>query len=79
MSAYSCVPIREVGNLLQKSRKGVLGISEAENKKSKEADIKNYAKYILREGVMFEKRELLVCLRSKLVLKNRILELKVEN
>ena len=35
-------------------------------------DIRNYAKYILREGSNIEKRELLACLKSKLVLKNRI-------
>jgi DNA invertase Pin-like site-specific DNA recombinase len=40
-----------------------------------EIDIKNYAKYILREGKDIEKRELLACLRSKIWLKNKQIEL----
>lgn len=34
-------------------------------------DIKNYAKYILKEGKDFEKRELLGCLKSKIALSNK--------
>ncbi|MBI4128606.1 MAG: recombinase family protein [Parcubacteria group bacterium] len=34
-------------------------------------DIRNYAKYLLREGTIFEKRELLSCLRSKLLMSNK--------
>lgn len=34
-------------------------------------DIRNYAKYLLREGTIFEKRELLSCLRSKLTMNNK--------
>jgi len=33
-------------------------------------EIKMYAKYILKEGKMEEKRELLSCLRSKLILRD---------
>lgn len=40
-----------------------------------EIDIRNYAKYILREGQLYEKRELLGCLRSKLKLANKIITL----
>lgn len=36
-----------------------------------EIDIRNYAKYILREGKDFEKRELLGCLRGKITLINK--------
>ena len=42
----------------------------------KEANIRKYAKYILKEGNIYEKRELLSCLKSKLVLKNKKLELE---
>ena len=38
----------------------------------KDIDIRNYAKYILREGADVEKRELLGCLRSKILIKNKI-------
>ncbi len=55
-----------------KFRSGVLGVEKKENKESKEINIKNYAKYILKEGTIYEKRELLSCLKSKLVLKNKI-------
>ena len=34
-------------------------------------DIRNYAKYLLKEGAIIEKRELLSCLKSKLTLKNK--------
>ena len=38
-------------------------------------DIKNYAKYILMEGKDIEKRELLSCFKSKIMLKNKIVSL----
>jgi DNA invertase Pin-like site-specific DNA recombinase len=38
-------------------------------------DIRNYAKYILREGLILEKRELLSCLKGKITLKNGIIEI----
>lgn len=38
-------------------------------------DIRNYAKYILRDGTMLEKRELLSCLRSKVTLANKELRI----
>jgi len=34
-------------------------------------DVRNYAKYILRDGKTEEKRELLMCLRSKISVANR--------
>lgn len=46
-----------------------------EKVKIKEIDIRNYAKHILRKRPLHEKRELLSCLRSKLVLKDK--ELKI--
>lgn len=50
-------------------QKGILGIKgEVE---VKEVDIRNYAKYILRDGRDYEKRELLGCLKSKLILNNK--------
>ena len=38
-----------------------------------EIDIRNYARYILRDGADNEKRELLSCFKSKIVLKNKII------
>ena len=40
-----------------------------------EIDIRNYAKYILRDGTDIEKRELLSCFKSKIELKNKIIQL----
>ena len=39
-------------------------------------DIRNYAKYILREGTDIEKRELLLCFKSKIVFSNKSISLK---
>jgi site-specific DNA recombinase len=41
-----------------------------------EIDIRNYAKYILREGLDLEKRELLGCLRGKIILGNKCISLE---
>jgi hypothetical protein len=49
----------------------VLGIDNQDSKAQKDIDMKNYTKYILKEGTIYEKRELLTCLKSKLVLKDR--------
>ena len=43
---------------------------------ARKIDIKEYAKYILREGHIIEKRELLGSLKSKLVLTDKILTLQ---
>ncbi len=51
-----------------KFRYGVLGIEADEAVKQKGIDMKNYAKYILKEGNVYEKRELLMNLKSKLLL-----------
>lgn len=56
-------------------RAGVLGV-EKEKQNLTEVDIRNYAKYILNEGTILEKRELLSCLKSKLVLEDRKLKLE---
>jgi len=39
-------------------------------------DIKSYIKYLLREGSMQEKREILSCIKSKIVIKNKILNVE---
>lgn len=53
----------------------VLGIKNGEKAKQ-EISVRNYAKYILKEGTISEKRELLVNLKSKLVLKNKVISLE---
>ncbi|MDP3725909.1 MAG: recombinase family protein [bacterium] len=48
----------------------LLGIKETSAKVG-DIDIRNYAKYILRDGTTLEKRELLTCLRSKITMANK--------
>lgn len=57
----------------KKFQSGVLGIKE--KIKIADIEIRNYAKYILREGTNFEKRALLGCLKSKITLINKNIEL----
>lgn len=59
-----------------KFQAGVLGRSQKDLIKIKDIDIRNYAKHILRERSIYEKRELLSHLRSRLVLKEK--QLSVE-
>ncbi len=56
-------------------QESVLGREVKEKVKIKEVDIRNYAKHILRKKPLYEKRELLSHLRSKLTLKDKVLSL----
>lgn len=58
-------------NIFQRS---VLGTSTKSNK-DHATDIRNYAKYLLKEGAVTEKRELLANLRSRIVYKDKKLKL----
>ena len=51
----------------KKFESGLLGIKE-KTVKVGDVDVRNYAKYILRDGTIVEKRELLSCLRSKITM-----------
>lgn len=44
-------------------------------KNGRDTDIRNYAKYILKEGSVTEKRELLENLRSRIIYKDKVLTL----
>lgn len=57
-----------------KFRTGVLGVKKKDQ--GQEIDVRTYAKYLLKEGTITEKRELLVCLRSRLILVDRKLTLE---
>lgn len=58
-----------------KFSKGILGLKDGNFDKQKSIDMKNYAKYVLREGSIIEKREVLSQLESKLTMKNKIISL----
>ena len=59
----------------QEFQESVLGQTVQESVKIKEIDIRNYAKHILRKRSIWEKRELLTHLSSKLSLKEKIISL----
>lgn len=58
---------------LTKFQKSFFG--EAHLKKQKDIDLRSYAKYLLKEGSAIEKRELLACIKSKMVLIQKVLTL----
>lgn len=58
---------------VKKFQRVILGTKE--KIEVKDIDVRNYAKYVLRDGQDTEKRELLGCLRSKILLKNKLINL----
>jgi len=48
-------------------------IAEAESKK--DINMRKYAKYLLRSGSLVEKRKLLGCLKSKLIMQDKVIKL----
>lgn len=58
----------------KKFHSNIMGKTEVEYE-AKDVDIRNYAKYVLSEGTVFEKRDLLTCLKSKLELKQKMISL----
>lgn len=58
-----------------KFQRSILGINANDKISAKKINIREYAKYILREGSMLEKRELLGCMKSKIAVKNKVLTL----
>jgi len=60
---------------MRKFQRAFTGIA-ANAKPQKEIDLRDYAKYLLREGSVTEKRELLLCIKSKLVLTKGVVTLE---
>ncbi len=63
---------------INKFTQGVLGQAEETKVMIPKIDVRNYAKYILKEGSNGEKRELLGCMKSKIMLMNGKIELMKE-
>jgi hypothetical protein len=61
--------IKEEVERIKKFQSSIL--NEKSEIKINNIDIRNYAKYILRDGKVEEKRGLLRCLRSKIVIRNK--------
>lgn len=57
----------------KKFQRSILGIKE--KIEVKDIDIRNYAKYVLREASDTEKREMLSCLNGKITLANKKIKL----
>jgi site-specific DNA recombinase len=66
--------IREEVQRIKRFQSSLLG--KKDEMETTDIDIRNYTKYILRDGKIEEKRELLSCLRSRILLKGRLLFLK---
>lgn len=54
---------------IKKFQQTLLGITQ--DIQIQEIDLKNYAKFILKDGEIEEKRELLGCFNGKIILKNK--------
>lgn len=57
-------------------RSNLLGVKEKDN--ASKIDTRYYAKYVLREGSMQEKRELLRNLKNKIVVKDRKVDCAID-
>jgi len=58
---------------IKKFNQSILGIKQQIH--INDVDIRDYAKFILNEGSLEEKRELLTCFKSKIILKNKTITL----
>lgn len=52
---------------------GVLGVNLEKAKKQKDISIKTFAKHMLKHGTMMQKREILSCIKSRILLKDKTL------
>ncbi len=61
---------------LNKFQKSFFGTKEIAKANAKQIDLKDYAKYLLREGTAIEKREFMGCIKSKFILKNKVVAIE---
>jgi len=80
MSIYLTPPGSDEIERYHKFKNNIFGLDQKENmlKAKKEVNLREYAKYILKEGGTSEKRELMSCLKSRLVLAEKKLTLELE-
>jgi len=62
---------REEFERYSRFNKIILGIDNNKFEKQKEINLRSYAKYLLKNGSLLEKRSLLSCLKSRLVMRNK--------
>ena len=58
---------------IKRFQQSVLGIKQ--DIQIQDVDIRDYAKFILKDGTIEEKRELLACFKSKIILKEKLIYL----
>jgi hypothetical protein len=58
-------------NRFNQFKNTVMGMTEAEKAKERKPDIRTYAKYLLKEGTLQEKRDLMQSFKSRLILLNK--------
>ncbi len=63
---------------MNKFQRMFTAIDPKQKTKAVNMDLRDYAKYLLKEGSTIEKRELLSCLKSRLILREKILTLKMD-
>jgi hypothetical protein len=68
--------LEEEVSRFKKFSSGVLRQTTERTAEVNRVDVRQYAKYILREGTKDEKHELLGCLKSKLLLKDGVVTLE---
>ena len=49
---------------------------DGQQQEQKNINVRNYIKYLLKEGNMSEKREILSCIKSKIVIRKKILSIE---
>ncbi len=62
-------------NRFYKFSKGILIVTANDFDIQKDLDIRSYAKYVLKEGSIMEKREVLGCLKSKFIMMDKKIRL----
>lgn len=65
--------IKEEVQRIKRFQQSVLGIKQ--EIQVSEVDVRDYAKFILKDGTIEEKRELLICFKSKILLKEKCIYL----
>jgi len=49
---------------------------DGQQQEQKNINVRNYIKYLLKEGTMQERREILSCIKNKIIIKNKILSIE---
>jgi hypothetical protein len=67
--------IKEEVQRIKRFQQSVLGIKQ--EIQTSDIDIRNYAKFILKDGSIEEKRELFTCFKSNLILSQKLIKLSI--